>query len=336
MKSQHVEQDATVESFTKWLAEMKSKNNRALQEMLSETSIIRDSITSNNMDLTDFKRHSSSISQQMQTQLTDLREKLTSAFGEITLLVKQKTQSDSEMMQDVNMLQQNLQQKTAELEDLKRSYSQAHQGLQSSLIQIQNHLQVTQSEVSTARASCDRVSKETHDRFLKIDCSMKSLAEELAAGDSESRTQMMQLKEEIARIRESLSSVSAEFQDHKLSSTSAHNKLQSQVWSLEERKKQDPISPSSSCHGQGSFQPVMKASQVTASQPVLLAQHRAGSVSLPHSQLAVSPRRSPSLPQPMTSQQWHGTAPGARVPVAPMNSQTIPVAAALPMVQYMR
>ncbi|CAJ1356655.1 unnamed protein product [Effrenium voratum] len=152
-----VEHDPTVKTFTNWLAEMKVQNNRTVQEILSETSIIRDSITTNNMELTDFKRHSSGISQQMQSQLTDLREKLTSAFGEITALVKQKTQSDTEMMQDVNTLQQNLSQKTYELEALKKSYSQAHQHLQSSLIQMQNHLQVTKNEVGSAKAACDRV-----------------------------------------------------------------------------------------------------------------------------------------------------------------------------------
>ncbi|CAJ1370106.1 unnamed protein product [Effrenium voratum] len=151
-----VEHDPTVKTFTNWLAEMKVQNNRTVQEILSETSIIRDSITTNNMELTDFKRHSSGISQQMQSQLTDLREKLTSAFGEITALVKQKTQSDTEMMQDVNTLQQNLSQKTYELEALKKSYSQAHQHLQSSLIQMQNHLQVTKNEVGSAKAACDR------------------------------------------------------------------------------------------------------------------------------------------------------------------------------------
>eukprot|EP00439_Symbiodinium_sp_Y106_P037455 s4866_g4.t1 len=186
------EHDPTVRTFTNWLAEMKVQNNRTVQEILSETSIIRDSITANNMELTDFKRHSSSISQQMQSQLTDLREKLTSAFGEITALVKQKTQSDSEMMQDVNTLQQNLSQKTYELEALKKSYSQAHQHLQSSLIQMQNHLQVTQNEVSTAKSSCERVQRESTQRFSQVESSLKSMTEDYSRGTGEVHKQMRQ------------------------------------------------------------------------------------------------------------------------------------------------
>merc|ERR1719195_2534725 len=94
-----VETDVTVAAFSQWLTELRARNNRTLQEMLSEMSIIRDGITNNNMELTDFKRNSTGISQQMQSQLTDLREKLTNAFSEITCLVKQKTSSDQEMMQ---------------------------------------------------------------------------------------------------------------------------------------------------------------------------------------------------------------------------------------------
>jgi len=320
--SGQVERDGTVQSFANWLAEMKSKNHKSLNSMLSESSIIRDSITTNNMELTDFKRHSSSISQQMQSQLTDLREKLTGAFGEITSLVRQKTQSDSEMMQDVNMLQQSLSQKTSELEALKKSYSAVHQSLQSHLIQIQNHLQVTQSEVQGARVACDRVHRDTNEKFGAIEVNLKVVTDEMIAGVGESQHQMGQLKEEIARIQESLSSISTEFQDHKRSSNSNHNKLQSQVWGLEDNKVRQgvPNSPS----GQRSYQPDLKASYSS-----LQSGGPSGSIQLP--QHMTSPRRSPSLPQPMI---------GAMVPAgAPRGGQIGQMvqcsAGSLPTVQYM-
>lgn len=232
-----VETDSTVQAFAQWLTEMKARSSRTLQQMLSEMSIIRDGITSNNMELTDFKRNSTGISQQMQTQLTDLREKLTNAFGEITQLVKQKTQSDQEMMQDINSLQGNLSMKSAELESLKRSYSQAHQQLQSSLIQITNHLSVTKSEVVTATASCERVQGETGQRLGDIDSNLRGLEDMLSVGNAENRNQMLQLQEEIARIHESLASVSSNFLDHKRAINSVHNKLQSQVWEIDEARK---------------------------------------------------------------------------------------------------
>lgn len=237
MSAPVVETDMTVHAFAQWLTELRARNSRTLQEMLSEMSIIRDGITSNNMELSDFKRGSTGISQQMQSQLTDLREKLTNAFSEITALVGSKGQSEREMMQDINALQQHLSVKTQELEALKRSYSQAHTQLQSSLIQIQNHLQVTNSEVQQAKVSCERVQRDTVSRFGDIDKGLRYIEDDLKVGNAENRNQMLQLQEDITCIHEAIANVTAEFNDHKRAANSVHNKFQSAVWGLEEGKK---------------------------------------------------------------------------------------------------
>lgn len=279
--------------------------------MLAEMSVIRDGITSNNMELIDFKRNSTGISQQMQSQLTDLREKLTNAFGEITSLVRQKTQSDQEMMMDINNLQDNLSCKTSELETLKRSYSQAHAQLQSSLIQIQNHLQVTTGEVQTAKTATDRTQREITDRFTDIDDSLRVLEEELNIGNAENRNQMLQLQEEIGRIHDSLASVNAEFHDHKHTTSSLHNKLQSQLWGLEEGRGGQGIEQATS------YQPDSLPAEPVASyacgmlRPVGLA-NTASQPTLPQAPAGQRPS-SNMLPQP-----------------GPMGPQTVVVPAALP------
>eukprot|EP00929_Paragymnodinium_shiwhaense_P113310 TRINITY_DN81589_c0_g1_i1.p1 TRINITY_DN81589_c0_g1~~TRINITY_DN81589_c0_g1_i1.p1 ORF type:complete len:352 (+),score=77.58 TRINITY_DN81589_c0_g1_i1:88-1143(+) len=229
--------DVTCQAFATWLTELRATNSRTMQELMSEMTVIREGISSNNAELTDFKRHGAGISQQMQAQLTDLREKLTSAFGEITSLVKTKTQSDQEMMSDINTLQQSISVKNQELEALKRSYNQAYSQLQSSLIQIQNHLQVTNSDVQQARASCERVQRETQGRFGEIETNLRAVEEELQVGNAENRNQMLQLQEDISRIHDAITNVSADFTDHKRMTNSVHNKLQTSVWSLEDSKK---------------------------------------------------------------------------------------------------
>ena len=67
-------------------------------------------------------------------------------------------------------------------------------------------------------------------KFSDIDQNLKRVEASLSLGNTENRNQMLQLQEEIARIHESLTSVSAEFMDHKRSANSVHNKLQSQIW----------------------------------------------------------------------------------------------------------
>merc|ERR1719277_601660 len=159
-------------------------------------------------------------------------------------------------MTDINSVQTNLSNKTAELESLKRSYSQAHQQLQSSLIQIQNHLQVTSAEVHTANAACERVQRETTQRFAEIDGGLRDLEDQLSIGNAESRNQMLQLQEEIARIHESLASVNAEFLDHKRATNSVHNKMQWQVTNMEAgSKRQTTPVEAGSGHAGPSYSP---------------------------------------------------------------------------------
>lgn len=323
-----IETDTTCQAFAQWLTEMKTRSSKTLQEMLSEMAIIRDSITSNNVELTDFKRHSTSISQEMQRQLTDLREKLTNAFGEITALVRQKTQSDQEMMQDINSLQQSIACKNAELEALKKSYSQAHQQLQSSLSQIQNHLFVTSGDVQTAKGTWERVQGDMAQRFSDADMGLKTLEDQLSVANAESRAQMLQLQEEIARIHESLASVSTDFLDHKRATNSSQNMLQSQVWGLEEGRKRQQQMDESALAGNarpqprgGSYEPPLAApAQQPLSQPgppppktepmAQLGKLQPAGMPVPAQQLQQPQGRPMLQPQSLGSQQMIQGYPG--------------------------
>lgn len=302
-----VDTDSTVQTFAHWLTELKTRNSNTLQQMLSEMSIIRDGITSNNMELTEFKRHSTGISQQMQSQLTDLREKLTNAFGEITSLVKQKTSSDQEMMQDINSLQQGLSYKTSELESLKRSYSQAHQQLQNSLIQIQNHLSVTNNEVQNAKNHAEKVQKDTVASFSDIDGNLRGLEDQLAVGNAENRNQMLHLQEDISRIHESLTSLSAEFLDHKRSANSVHNRLQSQVWSLEEGRKRSSLGTTAEGGGR-SFEP--EVATAAATRPSMTPPQSTSSLA--------TPPQAPAASQPAYQQSQAGSIRASVPPGAPL------------------
>lgn len=232
-----VKPDETVQAFARWLAEMRARSAKTCRELLSEMAIIRDGITSNNVDLTEFKRHSSGIQSQMQTQLTDLREKLTHAFGEITTLVRAKSQSDNEHLEDINNLQQAIACKHAELEVLKRSYSQAHEQLSTSLIQMQNHLEVTSTEARSCSRTWEKVQGDLASRFAESDQTLRSLEDQVNVGNTQSRQQMLSLQEETKRMRESMEGIRAEFNDHKRSTNATQNMLQNQVWNLEEGRK---------------------------------------------------------------------------------------------------
>merc|ERR1740138_272352 len=67
-------------------------------------SIIRNAITSNNGDLSDFKRHSAAIQQQMQAEINEIRESLSSVFMEITAAVRNNASADQDIKLKIQSL----------------------------------------------------------------------------------------------------------------------------------------------------------------------------------------------------------------------------------------
>jgi len=231
------EVDATMQAFSQWLSEMRSRSNSSLQQVLAEMGIVRDGISSNSSDLTEYKRHSISIQQQMQSQLTDLREKLTAAFGEIAGLVKQKSATDQELLSEIGALHQQLGSKTAELDALKKSYSSTHQQLQNSLIQIQGQLQSTSAEIHSAKRQAQAVQEGAQAKMGEIDATIHRIRGSLEASSREGQGHAMQIQDDIARLHEALTGLSSDFYDHKRLTLQVQNKLQGQVSVLEEGRR---------------------------------------------------------------------------------------------------
>merc|ERR1719261_1915463 len=58
----------------------------------------------NNMDLTDFKRHSAAIQQQMQAEISEIRESLSNVFMEITAAVRNNAAADQDIKLKIQSL----------------------------------------------------------------------------------------------------------------------------------------------------------------------------------------------------------------------------------------
>jgi len=231
------EVDATMQAFSQWLSEMKARSNSSLAQMLAEMGIIRDGITKECTELTEYKRHSISMQQQMQSQLTDLREKLTSAFGEITSLVKQKTATDQELNSEIHALHSQLAMKTAELEALKKSYSSTHQQLQNNLIQTQQQLQTTSGEIHTAKKQAQAVQESAFSKMTQVEQALQRLRGLLEGTGREGQSHAMLIQEDIAKLHEALTALSADFFEQKRTTLQVQNRLTSQVSQLEESRR---------------------------------------------------------------------------------------------------
>eukprot|EP00930_Biecheleria_cincta_P008211 TRINITY_DN10960_c0_g1_i1.p1 TRINITY_DN10960_c0_g1~~TRINITY_DN10960_c0_g1_i1.p1 ORF type:complete len:363 (+),score=86.41 TRINITY_DN10960_c0_g1_i1:67-1089(+) len=225
--------DVTVLAFAQWLSEMKGRSNASLQQMLAEMGIIRNGITSNNTDLTEFKRNTATVQQQMQSQISDLRDKLTEAYTEIANMKKTKSQFEQEVHAESQSLSEQLQFKTLELETLKKAYAQTHQQLQQQIIQLQ-------TEVNELRMRGDDASRQNH---LTMEQSVSKVSEvEMASQYASNEVKRLRgdhdaaianLAENMNRWNETLRDLSKEFHDFQKVMNVNQQRLQSGIWEVQ-------------------------------------------------------------------------------------------------------
>merc|ERR1712232_112398 len=144
---------------------------------------------------------------------------------------------DQELLSEINALQQQLSMKTAELESLKKSYSGTHQQLQNSLIQIQGQLQQTNSEMHAAKQQAQQVQDGAQQKLTEVEHNARRIRESLETSGRESQSHAMMVQEDIAKLHEALTGLSADFLDHKRLTSQVQSKLTSQVGLIQEGRK---------------------------------------------------------------------------------------------------
>eukprot|EP00931_Biecheleriopsis_adriatica_P074605 TRINITY_DN4862_c0_g1_i1.p1 TRINITY_DN4862_c0_g1~~TRINITY_DN4862_c0_g1_i1.p1 ORF type:complete len:367 (+),score=76.38 TRINITY_DN4862_c0_g1_i1:118-1101(+) len=225
--------DVTVLAFAQWLSEMKLRSNSSLQQMLAEMGIIRNGITSNNTDLTEFKRNTATVQQQMQSQISDLRDKLTDAYTEISNMKKTKSQFEQEVHAECQSLSEQLTFKTLELETLKKAYSHTHQQLQQQIIQLQN-------EVNELRMRSDDASRQNHvtleqnvNKVGEVEMATQYANNEMKRLRSDHDQAIANLAENMNRWNDTVRDLSKEFHDFQKVMNTNQQRLQSNLWDVQ-------------------------------------------------------------------------------------------------------
>lgn len=229
--------DSTMQAFTQWLSEMKARSNSRLSQVLGEMGVVQDGITKESAELAEYKRQSITVQQQMQSQLTDLREKLAGAFNEITSLTKQKTETDQALHGEIAALHSELAMKSSELDALKKSYSSTHQQLQNNLVQTQQQLQSINSEILQTKKRAQAVQESALAHMGEIEQSVQRFRGVLDSTGREGQSHAMQIQEDIAKLHEALTALSADFFEHKRLTLQVQTKLTSQVSQLESQRR---------------------------------------------------------------------------------------------------
>jgi len=225
--------DVTVLAFAQWLSEMRSRSNSSLQQMLAEMGIIRNGITSNNTDLTEFKRNTATVQQQMQSQISDLRDKLTDAYTEIANMKKTKSQFEQEVHAEYQSLSEQLQFKTLELETLKKAYAQTHQQLQQQIIQLQSEISDVRTKGEDTGRQANNMNEQNGNKIAEVEMAAQYANNELKRLRSDHDHAIANVAENMNRWNDTLRDLSKEFHSFQKVMNVNQQKMQSNVWDLQ-------------------------------------------------------------------------------------------------------
>merc|ERR1719321_2608281 len=131
---------------------MKSRQNNAHQQLKAEMSVIRNAITSNSTELSDFKRHSASIQQHMQAETSEIRKTLSTVFMEITGAVRNNAEAD----QDTRLKIQNLNEQAVHNET---NFTQLADAADQSQSKLRNAVQEMQASSERMREELSTLSR---------------------------------------------------------------------------------------------------------------------------------------------------------------------------------
>merc|ERR1719230_2168018 len=206
--------------------------------MLAEMGIIRNGITSNNTDLTEFKRNTATVQQQMQSQISDLRDKLTDAYTEIANMKKTKSQFEQEIHAEYQSLSEQLQFKTLELETLKKGYAHTHQLLQQQIIQLQTEVNELRMRNDDAQRNSHIVSEQHVNKVSEVEMLTQHSANDLKRLRSDHDQSISNLAENMNKWNDTLRDMAKEFHDFQKVMNANHQKIQASMWDIQAQTKQ--------------------------------------------------------------------------------------------------
>eukprot|EP00392_Amoebophrya_sp_AT5.2_P010398 g10458.t1 len=255
--------DVTALAFAQWISELKARTNSTQQQMLGEMGIIRNGVSSQCAEFSDFKRNSTNVSQQQQQQLSDMRERLQEAYNEIASLKKAKAQTmrgyafsfpsfsifrgtDQEIAADYQSLVEQLNIRQVESDTLKKQYSATTQQLQQQIVQLQTELNEadfcprnTDYQLRMQREETHRMATGANENFMRTCAELelttsyilfhRSNATELRKTRTDHDQAIANLADNMNRWNDTIRDLSREFHEFQKLMTGNQQRLQQQI-----------------------------------------------------------------------------------------------------------
>jgi len=192
--------DVTVLAFAQWLTELKSRQGTTGSQVRTEMSLIRNVVTSNATDLSDFKRHGAAIQSQMQMEINEVRDSLGSLFQEITAAVRTNSASDQELKSKIQNLNELAIRNEASFAQLADAADQSQSKLRGAVTEMQLSSEKMRVELTGLTSTVENLESIVYDRGERIASDMDLLGQDLQFQLDRRRDQFRRMVTDVASL----------------------------------------------------------------------------------------------------------------------------------------
>lgn len=235
--------DVTVLAFAQWVSEMKVRQHNSQHQMQAELSMIRNAVTANHADLSDFKRHGAAIQQQMQSEINEIRESLSNVFMEITAAVRNNAAADQDIKLKIQSLNEQAVRNETAFAQLADAADQSQSKLRSAVTEMQMASERMRDELSTLNRHTDNLETAVGERAERIQTDMDQLTQELHMQLERRKEHLKKMVNDVVLIGESLQNLVADFGEQRKGASETQSKLQASLYLLDQTLRKDSSCP---------------------------------------------------------------------------------------------
>jgi len=231
--------DVTVLAFAQWTSELKSRQHNSQHQMQAELSMIRNAITSNKTELSDFKRHGAAIQQQMQSEINEIRELLSNVFMEITSAVRNSAAADQEVKLKIQGLNEQAIRNETFFAQLADAANQSQLKLRNDVKDMQISSEQMRNDLLDLSRQTDSFDSTLGERAERIQADSDLFSQDVHLHLERRKEHLKKMVNDVVQIGESLQTLVADFTEQRRSTNNTQTKLQATLYALEHTMRRD-------------------------------------------------------------------------------------------------
>eukprot|EP00927_Polykrikos_kofoidii_P059672 TRINITY_DN54814_c0_g1_i1.p1 TRINITY_DN54814_c0_g1~~TRINITY_DN54814_c0_g1_i1.p1 ORF type:complete len:396 (-),score=59.15 TRINITY_DN54814_c0_g1_i1:93-1280(-) len=221
--------DVTVLAFAQWISEMKTRQSNASQQLQAEMSIIRNAITTNNTELSDFKRHSTAIQSQMQNEITGVRESLGAVFLEITHAVRNNSSADQDIKLKIQSLNEQAVRNETAFAQLADAAEQSQAKLKNATQEMQHSSERMREELLNLNRHTDSLESTLTERVGGISVEVDQLSQDVKLQLERRKEHLKRMVHDVCTVGDSITTWTKDYKEFKSQTKDSQDKLQSDL-----------------------------------------------------------------------------------------------------------